>query len=182
MLTNIKEENIVYNQWKRVKVDIEGNAKDMMRLVQIEVPAEEFREIFMYEITAFREHVECIKIQYKAVKDLKVQLLPIQCIIQMDFAEDYYCQNNDEVQNAYFGAGNVTIFPAVIYYRDAVSAELLVKSIAFISDKGSHDSYAVHAILDKLLSIVKQFMPDLKQVFTGRIRLPASSETRQFSI
>ena len=83
----------------------------------------------------------------------------------MVFAEDYDCQNNDEVQNAYFSAGNVTIFPAVVYYRDAESAELLVKSIAFISDEGSHDSYAVHAILDKLLPIVKQFVPDLKQVF-----------------
>ena len=83
----------------------------------------------------------------------------------MDFAEDYHCQNNDEVQNAYFGAGNVAIFPAVVYYRDAESAELLVKSTAFISDEGSHDSYAVHAILDKLLPTVKQFVPDLKEVF-----------------
>ena len=165
MLTNIKEENIVYNQWKRVKVDIGGNVKEKTGLVQIEVPTEEFRGIFMDEMTAFREHAERVKIQYKAMKDLKVQLLPTQCIIQMDFAEDYHCQNNDEVQNAYFGAGNVTIFPAVVYYRDAESAELLVKSIAFISDEGSHDSYAVHAILDKLLPIVKQFVPDLKQVF-----------------
>ena len=116
-------------------------------------------------MTAFREHVECIKVQYKAIKDLKIQLLPIQCIIQMNFAEDYHCQNNDEVQHAYFGAINVTIFPAVVYYRDVESAELLVKSIAFISNEGSHDSYAVHAILDKLLPIVKQFVPDLKQVF-----------------
>ena len=141
MLTNIKEENIVYNQWKIVKVDIGGNVKEMTRLVQIEVPAKEFGGIFMDEMTAFREHVERVKIQYKAVKDLKVQLLPTQCIIQIDFPEDYHCQNNEEVQNAYFGAGNVTIFPAVLYYRDAESAELLVKSIAFISDEGSQNSY-----------------------------------------
>ena len=57
MLTNIKEENIVYNQWKRVKVDIGGNVKENTRLVQIEVPAEEFRGIFMDEMTVFREHV-----------------------------------------------------------------------------------------------------------------------------
>ena len=63
MLTNIKEENIVYNQWKRVKVDIGGNVKEKTRLVQIEVPAEEFRGIFMDEMTAFREHAERVKIQ-----------------------------------------------------------------------------------------------------------------------
>ena len=79
----------------------------------------------------------------------------------MDFAEDYHCQNNDEVENAYFS----TIFPTVVYYRDAESAELLVKSIVCISDAGSHDSFAVRAILDKLLPAVKQFAPDLKQVF-----------------
>ena len=53
----------------------------------------------------------------------------------------------------------------MVYYREAESAELLVKSIAFISDEGSHDSYAVNAILDKLLPIVKQCVPDLKQAF-----------------
>ena len=89
MLTNVKGENIVYNQWKRFKVDIRGNVKEKTRLVQTEVPAEEFRGIFMDEMTAFREHIEHIKIQYKAMKNLKVQLLPTQCIIQMDFAKDY---------------------------------------------------------------------------------------------
>ena len=83
----------------------------------------------------------------------------------MDFAEDYRCQNNDEVQNTYFGAGNVTIFPTVIYYEEAVIPQLLVKSIAFISDEGSHDSFAVHAILDRLLPEVKALVSDLEQVF-----------------
>ena len=57
-------------------MDIGRNVKEKTRLVQMEVLTEEFRGIFMDEMTAFREHVERVKILYKAMKDLKVQLLP----------------------------------------------------------------------------------------------------------
>ena len=167
ILAKIQDENIRYQQWKRVKINIGGNIKEKTRLVEIEIPVADFRDLFMDEMSNFRDHMERVKVQYKAIKDLKEKLLPTQCLIQMDFAEDYHCQNNDEAQNAYFGAGNVTIFPAVIYYKEAVIPQLLVKCIAFISDEGSHDSFAVHAILNILLPEVKALVPDLKQVFIG---------------
>ena len=121
ILAKIQDENIKYQQWKRVKINIEGNIKEKTRLVEIEIPVADFKDLFMDEMSNFRDHVERVKVQYKAIKDLKEKLLPTQCLIQMDFTEDYRCQNNDEVQNAYFGAGNVTIFPAVIYYKEAVT-------------------------------------------------------------
>ena len=83
MLTNIKEENIIYNQWKRVEVDIRGNVKETTRLVQIEVPAEEFPGIFMDEMTAFRDHVECVKIQYKTMKDLKYSSFQLSALFKL---------------------------------------------------------------------------------------------------
>ena len=106
-----------FSQWKRVKVEIGGKVKDKTRFVSVKVPAEEFKTIFKSKMKSFWEHVGRVKSQYKAVKDLKEKLLPGQVMLQMDFAEDYHCQNTDEVKNAYFGAANVTIFPVEAYYR-----------------------------------------------------------------
>ena len=84
---------------------------------------------------SFREHVGRVKSQYKAVKDLKEKLLPGQVMLQMDFA-----RITNEVQNGYFGAANVTIFPVVAYYRPERSGDLSVQSFVIISDEENHDT------------------------------------------
>ena len=86
-------------------------------------------------------------------------------MLQMDFAEDYRCQNADEVQNAYFGAGNVTIFPVVAYCRADASEELSVQSFAIISDEEGHDAGAVYGFLKELLPVVREVVPAVCQVF-----------------
>ena len=86
-------------------------------------------------------------------------------MLQMDFAEDYHCQNTDEVQNAYFGAANVTIFLVVAYYRLEPSDDLSVQSFAIISDEENHDANAVYAFLQNLLPNVKEVIPEVSQAF-----------------
>ena len=128
VLDQIATETVKFSQWKRVKVEIIEKVKDKTRLVSVKVPTEEFKTIFKNEMESFREHVGRVKSQYKAVKDLKEKLLPGQVMLQMDFAEDCHCQNTEEVQNAYFGAANVTIFPVVAYYRPEPSNDVLYKA------------------------------------------------------
>ena len=136
-----------FSKWKRVKAEIGGKVKDKTRLVSVEASTEEFKTIFKNEMESFIEDVGRVISQYKAFKDLKEKLLPEQVMLQMDFAEDYNCQNTDEVQNAYFGAANVTIFLVVAYYRPEPSDDLSVQSFAIISDKENLDASAVYAFL-----------------------------------
>ena len=150
---------------EKVKIEVGGKVKDKKRLVSVEVSAEEFKSIFREEMREFREHVDRVKIQYRAVKDLKEGLLPGQVMLQMDFAEDYRSQNADEIQNAYFGAGNVTILPVVAYYRADASEELSVQSFAVISDEKGHDAGAVYGFLKKFLPVVREVVLDVCQVF-----------------
>ena len=154
-----------FSQWKRVKVETGGKVKDKTQLVSVEVPTEEFKTIFKNEMESFREHVGRVKSQYKAVKDMKEKLLPGQVMLQMDFANDYHCQNTDEVQNAYFGAANVTIFHVVAYYRPEPSDDLSVQSFAIIFDEENHDASAVYAFLQNLWPNVKELIPEISQAF-----------------
>ena len=86
-------------------------------------------------------------------------------MLQMGFAEDYHCQNTNEVQNAYFGGANVVIFPVVAYYRPEPSDHLSVQSLAIISDEENHDASVVYALLQKLLPNVKELIPEISQAF-----------------
>ena len=80
----------------------------------------------------------------------------------MDFAEDYKCQSQDEIQSAYWNTTQVTIHPAVVYYKD--DDNLKHKSFVFVSDKPGHNASTVYAILKKLIPEIKITIPDLKMV------------------
>ena len=62
----------------------------------------------------------------------------------MDFAENYKCQTEDEVQSAYWNVTHVTIHAVVIYYNTEKS--LAHTNIAYISDEQSHSSTSIFAI------------------------------------
>ena len=180
LLNEIKEDKVTFNQWKRVKIKVGGKVKDKTRLVSVKVSAEEFKSIFREEMREFREHVDRVKIQYRPVKDVKEGLLPGPVMLQMDFAEDYRCQNADEVQNAYFSAGNVTIFPVAAYNRADASEELSVQSFAIISDEEGHDAGAVYEFLKNFYQLLEKLFLMFARCFTGLTFQPVSSEIKVF--
>ena len=68
-----------------------------------------FVDLMRRELKEFREHVDRVTKQYHAVKDLKLKMPSHHAICQMDFAENYRCDQADEVQAAYFDKGLVTV-------------------------------------------------------------------------
>ena len=75
----------------------------------------------------------------------------------MDFAEDYACRSQDEVQTAYFNMTQVTLHPVVIYFKHDDS--LQHKSIVFVSDEPRHDANFVFGVLTELNEFVKEALP-----------------------
>ena len=76
--------------------------KERMKIVQETKTKEDFIEDFLIEIKEFRDHVKRIQTQYRALKNLKENLTADEAIIQMDFAENYECQAQEETQSAYW--------------------------------------------------------------------------------
>ena len=66
----------------------------------------------------------------------------------MDFAEDYRCRSQEEIQSAYWSQTQVTIHPVVAYYKK--DGKLTHQSYVFISNEPSHDAKFVYALLKKL--------------------------------
>lgn len=65
----------------------------------------------------------------------------------MDFAENYSCISQNEVQAAHWGHEQVTIHPTVAYYKHTNEGydQVVTESIIIISDDTTHDAHAVHA-------------------------------------
>ena len=59
----------------------------------------------------------------------------------MGFVEDYRCRAQQEVQSAYWNTSQVTLHPAVVYYKDGEEVKGCVRYIfagLFFKSKGQH--------------------------------------------
>ena len=61
----------------------------------------------------------------------------------MDFAENFTCSFQDEVQAAHWHHEQVTVHPTVTYYACQLCPETVTESLVFVSDDRIHDFHAV---------------------------------------
>ena len=81
--------------------------------------------------------------QYKQFRQLKLNL-PVGCVLTLeDFAENYRCVYQDEVQSAHWSYEQVTLFTTVSYYKCTDCSEVVTESVTFITPDLCHDAAAV---------------------------------------
>ncbi len=100
--------------------------------------------------------------QYSAVQNCKATLLEGECMIQMDFAENYTCIPLEEVQSGYWNQDQVTLHPTVVYYRQ--DGTMKHHNFVAISDDRGHNTATIKAIINSIIPRVQQLIPGLKQI------------------
>ena len=71
----------------------------------------------------------------------------------MDILEDYCCRAQQEVQSAYWNTCQVTLHPAVVYYKGG--EEVKHKSYVLVSPESRDDPKFVYTVLKELASCLK---------------------------
>ncbi|XP_071479520.1 uncharacterized protein [Diadema antillarum] len=155
-----KETEVQFDEWKRVSTD---QGKKQTKLKTVVLKGEEFSECFLTETIEFRQHVERVKAQYEAIRNCKEKLGEDECLIQMDFAENYVCVPLEEVQSGYWNQEGVTLHPMVMYYRDE-GGSLKHHSFVAVSDDKGHNASTILAIIKDLIPRVKKVIPDVKRI------------------
>lgn len=108
--------NMKFSQWRKVEVEEKGRKKQVMRIVETEFDQDSFIGLFSKQAEEFRAHVYRVGRQYQEIKRLTENLPENQFILQMDFAENYCCKSNEEIQSAYWNQAGVTLHPIIAYY------------------------------------------------------------------
>lgn len=167
ILQNCKVKKYEYEEWQKVDVQVktksgEEKTKKKMKVLRKSKCKADFDEYFLKEATMFREHAKRIKNQYVVQKSLKENLLPNHIYIHMDFAEDYKCRSQEEIQSAYWSQTQVTIHPVVAYFKK--EGKVVHQSFVYISDEPRHDARFVFALLRSLVPQLLQLIPKLEFV------------------
>ena len=101
ILESINEKSFTFNIWKKVDIVNKGKKLKKMKMVLQTHPYLQFKDILMKEVHSFRSHVNRVYKQFKQQKNLKENLPDNHVYIHMDFAEDYRCRSQNEIQSAY---------------------------------------------------------------------------------
>ena len=100
------------------------------------------------EVTFLAGHLYRADWQYAQFEEFRKSPFPDNTVMMVfDFAENFSCTFQDEVQAAHWYYEQCTVHPIVCYYKCPHCRETVTESLVFISDDKLHDFNAVHAFV-----------------------------------
>ena len=145
---------IKYKQWV---------STDRSQLEDKEEFADDFITLLSEMLCKLTEHPFIAKNQNQYLKGLKASLKPNECIIILDFAENFSFVVQDAAQAFHWNNTQATIHLFVVYHMSN-NGDLCHRAFACISDHMTHDTVAV-VFVEKLLNdYVKLYLPQLQKI------------------
>ena len=153
---------ISYYRWKTT----EKHMKKVQKVGSCEYVVELLNEIVFGE--KFRRHCYNIYRQFSELKFTKINLKENEVILSVDFSRNYDNKQVHEVQSAYFGHENFTLYTAACYFHKSLDIDgksdpndLTVIPMAIISNETSHDRNVAFTNNNKLICIVREMAPTI---------------------
>ena len=108
-----------------------------------------FRSMFqelLVETAPLAKHLFTASWQQGQFTTIRGKLPDNWSLFVLDFAENYACISQDEIQSAHWAIQQVTVHPIVCYYKcnEEEHTHLVQEALVFLSDDLTHDSHAVH--------------------------------------
>jgi hypothetical protein len=133
------------DEGRAVKVDHEGSVQNCV-------------DTLGTKIKKFLFHVFIKRQQSKFFEVLKENSTDEQCLLQVDYSENYSLVEQNEIQSAHWSRTQLSIFTAHVW------AGTTTYPMVIISDDPSHNKYTVAKCLEHILSRLKTLLPSLKEV------------------
>ena len=103
-----------------------------------------FIKLLVYNVDNLITHSFITKSQAQYLKQNKEEITETECIILMDFAENYHYVVQDEIQGYHWNKNQCTMHPVMIYFKkDCVLHHI---SLHIIYDDPEHDTCFVHEL------------------------------------
>ena len=154
-----------WQEWKSIKEerDINGSKKQVTitKKIMHERTLVQLVEIVNSQLPKFKRHQFNMHHQQAYYKQLRDSLQPDECMIHIDYAENYLCKSAREVQAAHFGASHrqVTLHTGIYYVGSNAG-----KSFCTISDSRQHGPAAVWCHLQPILTQIREVHPAVTTV------------------
>uniref|UniRef100_UPI00358EC36B uncharacterized protein n=1 Tax=Myxine glutinosa TaxID=7769 RepID=UPI00358EC36B len=109
-------------------------------------------QLFENDLKIFMPHQFRINHQFRAIKNLKANLSENECVLQIDFSENYACKATTEVQPMHFGGSRkqITLHTCHATMKDSIQC------YCTLSEDPRHSAISIWAHLDPVLNDLSQ--------------------------
>jgi hypothetical protein len=158
---------VSWTQWKNVKEERvlkSGEKKDVVLTVKetITGTVDALVDSFHDMLCLYKKHTFNIRNQLHHYRVLQQSMPPTECIIHVDFAENYNGKMAKEIQSMHFGASK----PQISLHTGFYKVGSVSKSVSFcgVSDSLNHGPASIWAYLKPVLKEIKTDHPHVNYV------------------
>ena len=158
-----KSAEVAWTQWKSIKE--ERTIKDKVQQVSLTLKKEEkgtVRELvtgFNEQLKQFKKHQFNICHQYRHYRSLRQQMKDNECLIHIDFSENYVAKLASAISSAHYGASKhqITLHTGVYYLGPSGKP----KPFCSLTDSLHHGPGAIWAHLDPVIDYIAASHPSV---------------------
>lgn len=165
------QQTVFQTQWTtetvlREKKNKEGEKEKVSHKMTVkkrmETTLQDLVELFQRQLTNFKRHLFNIKQQFRFYRELKKNMTNQECIIHIDFSENFACKYASEIQTVHFASNQqqATLHTGVLYVggvKDPVC-------FSTVSPSKEKCPAAIWAHLAPVLDLVKASHPNVSRV------------------
>lgn len=153
------------SMWNKIMVQAK-KGKSMKRVKKIqkvlkEGTVDDLLEDLEVQLPSFLEHVFVKRQQARIFKEKMEHLTEEEAVVQVDFAENFSCKYQGEVQSAHWSQDQVTLFTVAIWTKSG-DKNSCCESHVIVSDDLKHDKTSVAVFMCKVVNdLVKGRHPNI---------------------
>ena len=106
-------------------------------------------------MTMMSKHTFMASWNYCQYKQARKNILVGDVIFVHDFAQNYLCKHQNEVQGLHWRHKQVTLMPTVAHYKFSRCQQLVTHEIVHVSDDMKHDAHLVKMFTEKSIQVLK---------------------------
>ena len=124
------------------------------------------------------EHTFMASWNYCQYKQARKNILIGDVILVHDFAQNYLCKHQKEVQGLHWRHKQVTVMPTVAHYRCVKCQQLTTHEIVHVSEDLKHDAHLVKVFTARSLSVLKKNNVDIHKIIEVTDQAPSQYKNK----
>ena len=115
---------------------------------------------------------------YCQYKQARKNILVGDVIFVHDFAQNYLCKHQNEVQGLHWRHKQVTLMPTVAHYKCSKCQQLVTHEIVHVTDDMKRDAHLVKMFTDKSIQVLKDNKVNIRKIIEFTDQAPSQYKNK----
>ena len=178
-----KSRRFLIKQWVTKTVKKEGTTQSFLTWKFERCNYEQLVDLLMDHMNHMAEHTFMASWNYVQYKQARKNILIGDVIMVHEFAQNYLCKHQKEVQGLHWRHKQVTVMPTlyaytVVHYRCVKCHQLTTHQIVHVSEDFKHDAHLVKAFTARTLSVLRQNKVEIHKIIKFTDQAPSQHKNK----